>query len=164
MYISEVKSKLEAESSVAIVGIESHICVMQTTLDLLKNGHKVYVLKDGVSSCNPQEIPVALSRMQQAGAVITTSESWLFDTMGDAAIPQYEIPEPANISQLFVGGYSRIYKNKIPLTFFFSSRLDSRQFPHWSKKRRAVRIFASKFLLLHFFISFLYPPLTLFYD
>lgn len=72
------------------MGIESHICVTQTTLDLLKNGHKVYILADGVSSCNPQEVPIALDRMRSAGAVVTTSESFLYECMGDACIPEFK--------------------------------------------------------------------------
>ena len=78
-----------APSEVVIVGIESHICVTQTTLDLLANGHKVYVLADGVSSCNPQEIPIALNRLRAAGAIVTTSESFLYECMGNAAIPEF---------------------------------------------------------------------------
>lgn len=77
-------------SEVVIVGIESHICVTQTTLDLLARGHRVYVLADGVSSCNPQEIDVALARLRAAGAVVTTSESWLYECMGDAAISEFK--------------------------------------------------------------------------
>lgn len=69
-----------------IVGIESHICVTQTTLDLLREGHKVYVIADGVSSCNPQEIPIALQRLRSEGAVVTSSESFLYELMGDAKI------------------------------------------------------------------------------
>jgi hypothetical protein len=68
--------------------VESHICVAQTTIDLLANGHKVYVLADGVSSCNPQEVPIALDRLRREGAVVTTSESFLFECMGDANISE----------------------------------------------------------------------------
>ncbi|KAK6358306.1 hypothetical protein TWF730_007652 [Orbilia blumenaviensis] len=75
---------------VVIVGIETHICLMQSTLDLLERGHKVWVVRDGVSSCNPQEIPTALARMQQAGAVVTTSESFLFEYMKDSARPEFK--------------------------------------------------------------------------
>ncbi|KAK3062410.1 hypothetical protein LTR53_019381, partial [Teratosphaeriaceae sp. CCFEE 6253] len=75
---------------VVVVGIESHICVTQTTLDLLKAGHKVYVLADGVSSCNPQEVPIALARLRAEGAVVTTSESWLYECMGDAGIGEFK--------------------------------------------------------------------------
>lgn len=46
--------------SVLIVGIESHVCVLQTTLDLLENGYDVHILADGVSSCNAGERKVAL--------------------------------------------------------------------------------------------------------
>lgn len=70
------------------VGVESHICVAQTTLDLLARGHKVYVLADGVSSCNSQEVPIALDRLRTAGAIVTTSESFIYECMGDASIPE----------------------------------------------------------------------------
>ncbi|KAF1991077.1 Isochorismatase hydrolase [Aulographum hederae CBS 113979] len=72
-----------------IVGIESHICVTQTTLDLLRAGHKVYILADGVSSCNKEEVPIALARLRAEGAVVTTSESWLYECMGDAGIEEF---------------------------------------------------------------------------
>jgi nicotinamidase-related amidase len=75
-------------AEVVIVGIESHICVTQTALDLLREGHKVYVLADGVSSCNRQEIPIALARLRKEGAVVTTSESWMYECMGDAGIAE----------------------------------------------------------------------------
>ena len=77
MCLPEVLDKLEPKSSIAIVGIESHICVTQTTLDLLKQGHSVYVIADGVSSCNAAEVPIALRRLQNAGAHVTTSESFV---------------------------------------------------------------------------------------
>lgn len=97
MWIPEIQSAFSQISGggkekmeVVIVGIESHICVTQTTLDLLREGHKVYVLADGVSSCNPQEVPVALNRLRAEGAVVTTSESWLYECMGDAGIGEFK--------------------------------------------------------------------------
>ncbi|KAI2630687.1 Isochorismatase hydrolase [Hypoxylon sp. NC1633] len=74
---------------VAIVGIEAHICVAQTALDLQARGHRVYVLVDGVSSCNAPEIDVALARLRAAGVHVTTSEAWLYECMGDAGIPEF---------------------------------------------------------------------------
>ncbi|KAI8959144.1 Isochorismatase hydrolase [Daldinia sp. FL1419] len=76
-------------SEVAIVGIEAHICVMQTTLDLLERGHKVYVLADAVSSCNQMDARVAFARLRAAGAIVTTSESWMYECVGDATIPEF---------------------------------------------------------------------------
>jgi len=72
------------------VGIETHICVTQTALDLLSEGHRVYVLVDGVSSCNAGERTVALERLRAEGAIVTTSESFLYECMGDAGIPEFK--------------------------------------------------------------------------
>jgi hypothetical protein len=75
-------------AEIVIVGIESHICVTQTTIDALAAGHKVYVIADGVSSCNRAEIPIALDRLRALGVIVTTSESWLYECMGDAGIDE----------------------------------------------------------------------------
>ncbi|KAK4461445.1 hypothetical protein QBC42DRAFT_178595 [Cladorrhinum samala] len=90
MYLPEISSQLPPGSEVVIVGIESHICVTQTALDLLQAGHKVYVAADGVSSSNKDEVPVALARLRAAGAVVTSSESWMYECMGDAGIPEFK--------------------------------------------------------------------------
>ncbi|PQE26650.1 hypothetical protein CJF32_00011008 [Rutstroemia sp. NJR-2017a WRK4] len=77
-------------SEVIIVGIESHICVTQTALDLLAHGHKVYILADGISSRNAEEVPIALARLRSAGAVITTSESMIYEIVGDAKREEFK--------------------------------------------------------------------------
>ena len=56
--------------------------MLQSALDLLAHGYGVHVLADGVSSCNREEVPVALALMRQAGAQITTSESAAFELQG----------------------------------------------------------------------------------
>ena len=61
----------------------------QTALDLLTEGHRVYIIADGVSSCNEGERNIALERLRAEGAIVTTSESWLYECMGDASIPEY---------------------------------------------------------------------------
>lgn len=73
-----------AARDVVIVGIEAHVCVLQTTLDFLAHGHRIYVVADAVSSCNTSERWIALERMRQEGARITSSESLMFELMGDA--------------------------------------------------------------------------------
>ncbi|KUJ19105.1 Isochorismatase hydrolase [Mollisia scopiformis] len=76
-------------AEIVIVGIESHICVTQTALDAVRAGHKVYVLADGVSSVNREEVPVALERLRGEGVTVTTSESWVYECMGDAGIEEF---------------------------------------------------------------------------
>jgi isochorismate hydrolase len=85
MITPEIENLLPATPlDVIIVGIETHICVTQTTLDLLERGHRVYILVDGVSSMNSEERGIAISRLRDAGAIITSSESILFEIIGDA--------------------------------------------------------------------------------
>jgi isochorismate hydrolase len=90
----EVKQALDSLNatgplSCIIVGIESHICVTQTSIDLIRAGHTVYVVADGVSSCNKEEVPLALARLRHEGAIVTTSESIIYECVGDAASPEY---------------------------------------------------------------------------
>lgn len=74
---------------IAIVGIESHVCVLQTVLDLRAAGFGVWVIRDGVSSCNKEEVAVAVERMRGVGARVVSSEGWIFEVMGDAGVPQF---------------------------------------------------------------------------
>ncbi len=76
---------------VLVCGIEAHVCVQQTTLDLLRLGWEPFVLADGVSSRVEFDYDIALLRMQQAGAIITTSESFLFDLPVVSATEQFKL-------------------------------------------------------------------------
>lgn len=75
---------------IVLVGIESHICITQTALDARRAGHRVWVLADGVSSCNREEVPLALARLRAEGVVVASSESWLYEVVGDAALPEFK--------------------------------------------------------------------------
>jgi isochorismate hydrolase len=66
-------------STLIIGGIEAHVCVMQTVIDLLEAGYSVVVVEDCVSSRNPDDKRVAMDRMRSEGAVIATCESILFE-------------------------------------------------------------------------------------
>ncbi|KAI0723509.1 Isochorismatase hydrolase [Earliella scabrosa] len=76
--------------SVVLFGIESHICILQSTFDLIERGYDVFVLADGVSSTHAQEVPIALERMRRAGAQVTTSESAAFELLGDSNHPEFK--------------------------------------------------------------------------
>ena len=65
--------------NVVIFGIETHICVYQTVLDLIKKGHNVYVVADCCASRNELNYRTSLELMKQFGAKITTLEIVLFE-------------------------------------------------------------------------------------
>jgi len=92
MFVPEVADTLKrlGTKSVVIFGIESHVCVLQTALDLLEANYDVHVLSDCVSSSNFPEIDIALTTMRDAGAVMTTSESVLLQLMNDDRHDRFE--------------------------------------------------------------------------
>jgi nicotinamidase-related amidase len=74
---------------VIVVGIEAHVCVQQTVLDLLREGYLPYVCADAVGSRRPVDRETALGRMRQAGAIITTTESAIFELLGEAGTERF---------------------------------------------------------------------------
>jgi nicotinamidase-related amidase len=69
---------------VLLVGIETHVCVLQTALDLRAAGYRPVVIEDCISSRKPNDKHVAIERMRRAGCIITTMESVLFELCGVA--------------------------------------------------------------------------------
>ena len=88
----EYRKALEASErkTVILMGIEAHICVEQTVLDLMENGYTVFVPADCVQSRNPANREISLRRMEAAGAVITCSESILYELMGSSKAAEFK--------------------------------------------------------------------------
>ncbi len=76
--------------TVILAGIEAHICVEQTALDLLENGYEVFAVADCIQSRNPQNREIALKRMHKAGVVVTSFESVLYELLGGAKEPEFK--------------------------------------------------------------------------
>eukprot|EP01116_Phalansterium_solitarium_P000425 TRINITY_DN1027_c0_g1_i3.p1 TRINITY_DN1027_c0_g1~~TRINITY_DN1027_c0_g1_i3.p1 ORF type:complete len:203 (+),score=21.84 TRINITY_DN1027_c0_g1_i3:465-1073(+) len=70
--------------SVVLVGIEAHVCVQQTALDLREHGIDVHIVADGVSSQRLSDRIMAIERMRQSGVFVTTTESAVFELMRSA--------------------------------------------------------------------------------
>ena len=86
-----------------LMGLESHVCVFQTAMDLMARGWEVHVLVDGVSSQRPTDRAAALRRLEAEGLRLSTSEMALFDLLKTAeaenfkavsAIVREKRPEP----------------------------------------------------------------------
>ncbi len=82
--------KNSGKKYVLLMGIEAHICVLQTALDLLENGFQPVLVEDCVSSRNPNDKMVAIERLRSEGAIITTLESVLFEMCVVAGSDQFK--------------------------------------------------------------------------
>jgi len=71
-------------SQIILAGMETHICIVQTALDLMASGKQVFVVEDAVVSRDPANKLNALARMRDAGCVITNTESVVFEWLGAA--------------------------------------------------------------------------------
>jgi len=69
------------KKNVIIAGIESHVCVLQTVIDLINDGYQPILIEDCVSSRNQNDKRIAVERMRQEGAIISTCESILFELL-----------------------------------------------------------------------------------
>lgn len=83
MATEDFVSRLEAlgKKDIIVLGIEAHICVQQTVLQLLEAGYNVYLAADCISSRSEDDKLWAISRMGEAGAAITTYEAILYEIL-----------------------------------------------------------------------------------
>ncbi len=77
-------------SQVVVTGVESHVCVQQTVLDLIANDFQVNLAADAVSSRKEIDYNISLDRMRTLGAEITTTESILFELLEVCGTPQFK--------------------------------------------------------------------------
>jgi nicotinamidase-related amidase len=94
MEVPEIKERLEdlkQIKSVVIYGLEAHACLMKTCFDLIESGYEVHVLADGSSSQTMLDRKVAMWRMAQAGAFLTSSESVCLELVDGCKSPYFKV-------------------------------------------------------------------------
>lgn len=79
---------------VLLVGVETHVCVQQTALDLLRIGQRPWLLADAAGSRKAVDREIAIQRMQQAGVVVTTVEAAVFELLGAAGTAEFRAMLP----------------------------------------------------------------------
>ena len=89
---TQAPAAVASAETIIIVGIETHVCVAQTVLDLLAAGENrtVQVVADAVASRDPWQRDVALERLSRAGAVVTSAEAVMFELLGVAGTPEFK--------------------------------------------------------------------------
>jgi nicotinamidase-related amidase len=79
-----------ATAAVILCGLETHVCITQTALDLLAAGYGVFIAVDAVSSRHSLDHDIGLRRLEAAGAILTTTEAILFEWCRSAEHPQFQ--------------------------------------------------------------------------
>lgn len=98
--LDELRPRPEgAPRQVVVSGVEAHVCVMQTVIELLRGGDEVHLPWDAISGRGTEYVRHALSRMAQAGAIVTNHESVGFEWMRDKRHPRFR-----EMSELFKRG------------------------------------------------------------
>lgn len=82
--------KMLQRPNVVLAGMETHVCVMQTALDLLDAGLHVFLPVDALAARSRTDHDTALHRLTLAGAIPTTAEAVAFEWVADAAHPRFK--------------------------------------------------------------------------
>jgi isochorismate hydrolase len=83
-------AKLTARNTLLLCGMEAHICVMQTALGALAQGHIVHVAADAIGSRTELNWKLGLDRMKSAGAVIASTEMMIYELLGQSGTPAFK--------------------------------------------------------------------------
>lgn len=92
-----IRTELQATglSQWVVIGIEAHVCVLQTAKDLVSMGLEAAVLNDAITSRSVYDFSTAIAEMRDYGIRISSSETVLFELLGDSTAPEFK-----KISQL----------------------------------------------------------------
>jgi hypothetical protein len=90
MLSKELINEQDKDSVFVLLGVEAHICVTQTSVNLLGEDRDLIILADCVSSSNKGDRNVALANLSKMGAYVTTSQSFLFLLLQDAKSPYFK--------------------------------------------------------------------------
>lgn len=84
--VEAFRSRLTATGAhqLLLAGIEAHVCVLMSALDLLAEGYAVHIVADAVTSRTQANWRLAMAQLRQAGAVVTTTETVLFQLLRQA--------------------------------------------------------------------------------
>ena len=90
--VAPVRDALEASGrrTVLLCGVEAHVCVLQTALDLVEAGYTVFAARDALSSRTPENWNIGWERMMRAGVWPTSTESAVFELLGEAGTPEFK--------------------------------------------------------------------------
>lgn len=78
------------KTDIVIAGVEAHVCVLQTALDLTDKGYNPYIMVDAVSSQREMDMDIALKRAESSGVVLTTVESVIFEIIRTAGSKEFK--------------------------------------------------------------------------
>lgn len=97
MVVPELEAKIKEifpnhpPESVVLFGLEAHICVEQSAIDLLARNFNVHLVADCSMSRSPEDRALAFKRLTQLGCFVTTSESVIFKLMKDKNHPKFDV-------------------------------------------------------------------------
>ncbi len=86
--------KATGRGTVVLTGLEAHVCVLQTALGLLADGYLIHVPADAVGSRSAANRQIGLDLMARGGAVITSTETIVFQLLGRAGTPEFKALAP----------------------------------------------------------------------